>query len=155
MVRIERRHGPTIIMEYRISYLYRHAGENDPHDVGNVARGHDYMDVEGRVTSGTGTEEVRSDQHPVNNPPPSYLPPVRGKGILACARMTMQSIFGFNYRFLMVEIQVTYCSGDIEGGEQSLMASRNSSISSLLTSDAVLSVSLKYSSDNARKRSIR
>ena len=33
--------------------LIRHAGEYDPQDVGNVARG----------------QEVRSDQHPVNNYP--------------------------------------------------------------------------------------
>jgi len=40
-------------MEPLIKYLHRHAGENDPQDVGNVARG----------------QEVRSDQHPVNNYP--------------------------------------------------------------------------------------
>ena len=78
------------------------------------------MDVEGRVTSGTDTEEVRSDQHPVNNLPPSsttapgvvlppasmqsYLPPV-GEGDTGRslypegARMTTQRILRLIQRF--------------------------------------------------------
>ena len=51
-------------MEPLIKYLYCHAGEYDPQDVGNVARG----------------QEVRSDQHPVNN---------CFDWILASARMTI------------------------------------------------------------------
>ena len=73
-----------ILKEALIKSLHRHAGEYDPQEVGNAARG----------------QGVRSGQHPVNNLPPSYLPPARGKGILAYARMTTQRILGLIQRFL-------------------------------------------------------
>jgi len=63
------------VREPLIKSLHRHAGENDPQDVGNVARGHG----------------VRSDQHPV-----TYC----FDWILACARMTTQRILRLNQRFL-------------------------------------------------------
>src|SRR3990172_1801532 len=40
-----------LLMEPMNKYLHRHAGENNPQEVGNVARG----------------QGVRSDQHPVDN----------------------------------------------------------------------------------------
>ena len=72
-------------MEPLIKYLHRHAGKNDPQDVGNVARGQDCMDAGGRAKQGARAEEVRSDHHPVNN---------CFDWILACARMTTQKITG-------------------------------------------------------------
>jgi len=79
------------IQESLIKYLHRHTGENDPQEVGNVARG----------------QEVRSDQYPVNNyPHPTF--PRRGKGILACARMTTQKILGLNQSFLKIYKQPAY-----------------------------------------------
>jgi len=65
------------IQESLIKYLHRHTGENDPQEVGNVARG----------------QEVRSDQYPVTD---------CFDWILACARMTTQKILGLNQSFLKI-----------------------------------------------------